>query len=110
MTTHVTMSVPANLEAIPNEDAFQSLVVGTLRLMGWTVIHVKEMFGNPKGIPDLLCFRGDQGRMIELKVGRNTLSAGQKRWQERWLAEETEVHLMHNTAADWERVINTIMR
>lgn len=101
---------PANLAGITNEADYQTLVVDALRRMGWVVIHVREMFGNPKGLPDLLCFRGDRGRMIELKVIGNTLSAGQRRWQERWVPEGTEVLLVYNCDADWQRMMDVMER
>ena len=112
------IEAPANLEAITNEADYQTLVVDALRRMGWVVIHIKEMFGNPKGVPDLLCFKGVQrdmyvgyeviqrGQMIELKVGKNMLSPGQKRWIERWVPEGTEVLVIKNTAEDWNRMMD----
>jgi hypothetical protein len=123
------MEAPANLEAITNEDDFQTLVVDALRRMGWVVIHIKEMFGNPKGVPDLLCFTvgdylqagdwGDdrltevtvgRGQMIELKIIGNTVRAGQKRWRERWLPEGVTVLDVWNRSADWERMMDVMER
>ena len=102
------IEAPANLEAITNEADFQTLVVDALRLMGWVVIHVKEMFGNPKGLPDLLCFRGDRGQMIELKIYGNYLSAGQKRWRERWVPDSTVVLDIWNNATDWSYLMDVM--
>lgn len=99
---------PGNLEAIKAEKDFQSLVVDALRTMGYVVIHVREMFGNTKGIPDLLIFRGERGYMVELKILGNYLSAGQRRWQERWLPAGTEVLLIHNTQQDWEYLMERV--
>lgn len=106
---HITLSPPANLESMTNEGAFQRLVVDALRTMGWVVIHIKEMFGNPKGIPDLLCFRDAQGQMIELKVHPNCrFSPGQNRWIERWVPEGTSVMLVCNREEDWRAMMEVM--
>jgi hypothetical protein len=97
----VAIEPPAGIENFTSELDYQVHVVGALRLMGWVVIEIRVMFGNSKGIPDLLCFRGGQGAMIELKLVGNYLSAAQRRWQERWLPEGTVVHLVRNTNEDW---------
>ena len=96
---------PANLESLTNEKSFQTLVVDALRLLGWVVIALEDARVLQVGIPDLLCFRAGRGEMIELKVGKRPLSAGQVRWRERWLPEGTVAHLMRNTADDWTRVM-----
>ena len=98
----VTLETPANLEHLAREEDFQHLVVGALRTLGWVVIEIPNMRFNTPGIPDLLCFRAGRGEMIELKIGGRPLSAGQLAWQERWLPEDTTVHLIRNTAEGWE--------
>jgi VRR-NUC domain len=106
MTSVRFQEAPANLESITNEADFQTLVVSALRYLGWTVIHISRMFGNTRGIPDLLCFRKNEGRLIELKIKGNTLSKGQRAWQELWLSQDTEVLLIHNTREDWELLMS----
>jgi hypothetical protein len=109
MSTITFVEPPANLEAITNEKDFQRLVVDALTYLGWVVIHVDQMVGNRIGIPDLLCFRRGQGEMIELKVGKNTLSEGQRRWQERNVPDgETVVNLIRNTRDDWEQLMRVM--
>lgn len=127
MTPVRRFAAPVNLESITSEAAFQTLVVDALRSMGWVVIHIKEMFGNPKGIPDLLCFAereyalalgmGDvemtrlgRGQMIELKIVGNTVSKGQLRWRERWLPEGVTVIDVWNRAEDWDRLMDRMER
>src|SRR4051794_12010764 len=101
----IQLSAPANLEAIPNEDAFQTLVVGTLRLMGWVIIALKDVRADERGIPDLLCFRAGRGEMIELKLIGRHLSPNQRRWQQRHVPESTPVYLFRNTHHDWLRLM-----
>jgi hypothetical protein len=92
---------PASLESLTNERAFQSLVVDALRLMGWVVIALEDARVGQVGIPDLLCFRGERGQMIELKIRGNTLSKGQRDWRERWLPTDTDVPTIYNRTDDW---------
>jgi hypothetical protein len=101
----VHLSAPANLEAIPNEAAFQTLVKGALLLMGWVVIDLKDVRADERGIPDLLCFRAGRGEMIELKLIGRDFSPNQKRWQQRHLPESTPVYLFRNTHDDWLRLM-----
>ena len=108
MTASIRLDAPADLETLTREADFQALVVHALRLLGWVVIHVRQMQGNDIGVPDLLCFRGERGILLELKIGRRGLSPGQRRWQERWLPEGTVVHVIHNTAEDWDRLMRLV--
>lgn len=96
---------PANLEGITSEAAFQTLVVDALRRMGWVVIEMKDTRTIEVGIPDLLCFRENRGQMIELKIGKRPLSAGQKRWRERRVPPGTIVPTIHNTTEEWNALM-----
>ena len=96
---------PPGLDRLTREADFQTLVVGTLRLMGWVVIDLKDARVDERGIPDLLCFRAGRGELIELKIGTRPLSAGQKRWRDRWLPDDTPCHLIRNSDADWRRMM-----
>lgn len=64
------------------EAQWQATVVDMARHYGWHVTHVREMRGNPHGLPDLLCFRGNDYLLLELKTERGRVSPVQDRWHQ----------------------------
>lgn len=62
------------------EETFQATVLAFARLHGWLVYHTRDSRRSPEGFPDLVMTRADRCVVAELKVGRNTTTAAQRRW------------------------------
>lgn len=88
------------------EAQFQALVVETARTLGWHVTHVRNMLGNRGGIPDLLCFRGAEYCLLELKTERGKLSRVQQRWHDDLAACGGRVLVVR--PSDWERLVEEL--
>jgi hypothetical protein len=104
------MSAPIDLEAeaylarYTRESDFQRTVTNALDHYGWLWVHLPQMVGNPVGLPDLLCWRQSRYLILELKIGKRPLSAGQRAWHDRAASYGVAVHTLRNTDADWDRL------
>lgn len=75
------------------EAQFQAAVVELATALGWLVIHVRNMYANQPGIPDLLLFRDDRYVLAELKTETGKVSIKQTMWHERAGALGVTVHV-----------------
>jgi len=105
----VTLECPVNLEKY-TEGQWQQAVIQSAGHYGWMVEHIRNMIGNKKGIPDLLMFRGDQYRLIELKTMKkgSELSAAQLRWHQNahWFG--VFVYVLRPNPDDWARMLELL--
>lgn len=105
----ITLECPANLE-VYKEREWQNAVVHAAALYGWMCEHVRAMQYNDAGLPDLLCFRGDEHRLLELKTmhKRSKLRGSQERWMERAGAFGVDVHVLKPCPGDWARLLELL--
>lgn len=94
------------------ERELQAGVIDTARIFGWRVAHFRSVpvrrgrrvvwetpvMADGAGFPDLILVR-DEVLAVELKVGRNTLSAEQADWLEAFRAAGVEAFVW--TEHDW---------
>ena len=102
---------PWSLAADPvTEKELTANVISMARLFGWRIAHFRSVEtkrrgwqtpvqGDGTGYPDL-CLARDRIVFIELKVGRNKLTAEQETWRDWILQAGGEWHLL--TDKDWE--------
>lgn len=62
------------------EKEFMAQVVQLARLRGWMVYHTHDSRRSVAGFPDLLLLRGNCEIVVELKVGKNKVTAEQEQW------------------------------
>lgn len=67
-------------------DANEPRLIRELRQLGFVVVKLDPHPDEP-GTPDLLILRWGQQAVAEVKTKRGELSAVQKEWRDRWLAE-----------------------
>jgi hypothetical protein len=105
----VTLECPANLEKL-REREWQAAVVQAAALYGWMCEHVRAMQYNDAGLPDLLCFRGEEHRLLELKTmhARSKLRASQERWIERARAFGVAVYVLKPCRDDWKTMLEVL--
>lgn len=76
------------------EEQFLKMVIQCARLFGWRTAHFRPcrtaqgwrtaVQGDGKGWPDLVCIRGGQVIIAELKSETGTLSPEQEAWLAAW--------------------------
>ena len=62
------------------ERAFQSQVEQYARMMGWLVSHAFLSIGSVAGFPDLICLRGGEMVVAELKSTTGKTTEAQEQW------------------------------
>lgn len=97
------------------EAAFQRQVMRAAKLFGWKVVHYRPAvmrsgkWATPvqgdSGGPDLLLGKGGRVLAVELKVGRNRLTDGQRAW-----AAELGSHYRHWRPEDWDSIVEELRR
>jgi len=101
------LEAPANLETL-TEPQWQNQVIHVLSWYGWHWIHIRAMIGNRAGIPDLLCFRGERGLMIELKAMRGKLGIAQSEFIAEAQSKGTDVHVLRPCLDDWNKLLELV--
>jgi hypothetical protein len=96
ITTGSGVAVPRPSDDV-SEGAFQQMVIGFAQMHGWMVAHFRPVrvqradgtthwetpvAADGKGFPDLILVRNGCLIAAELKVGKNKLTAEQRRWME----------------------------
>jgi hypothetical protein len=90
------------------EPQWQNQVIHALGWYGWHWIHIRAMIGNRSGIPDLLCFRGEQGLMLELKTMKGKLGVAQAEFIAEAQSKGVTVHVLRPCQKDWERLLELV--
>ncbi len=62
------------------ERVFQSQVEQYARMMGWLVSHALLSIGSVAGFPDLICLRGGEMVVAELKSTTGKTTEAQEQW------------------------------
>jgi VRR-NUC domain len=101
------IEAPANMEKY-TEAQWQNQVIHALGWYGWLHIHIRAMIGNRSGIPDLLCFRGEQGLLLELKTMHGKVGVAQSIFIAEAHSKGTEVHILRPCPEDWEKLLRLI--
>lgn len=93
-----------------NESDLQGAIIDAARLFSWRTAHFRPALtkhgwrtpvqGDGKGFPDILLIRDRRLLVVELKAGRNKLSAEQEAWLEAFRGVPgVEVHVWRE--GDW---------
>lgn len=92
--------------AFANEKQWQAEVENAAPHYGWYCLHLRNAITNPT-LPDLLCWRGeDESLLLELKVGKNPVTAVQQRMIDRFAAFGKTVHVLRWPEPDvWDRLL-----
>jgi len=80
------------------------------RLMGWQVYHTRYSMGSTGvGFPDLLCLRGGQMVVAELKSATGKTTEAQELWLFSFRAVPgARVFLWRPTDQDWEEIARVL--
>jgi hypothetical protein len=94
------------------ERQFQRQVIQLARLHGWRVAHFRPartlkgwrtpVEADGRGFPDILCVRGKDVKVIELKVGRNVLTPEQAAWIRAFDPTAVKWHVFY--PRDWAKI------
>ena len=83
------------------ERQLQRRVTDAAGRLGWTWHHEANSFGSRPGWPDLALFHPEHGALyLELKVGKNRITAAQRAWLETLHAAGQRVAVIRETDED----------
>lgn len=99
------MSAPAFL-ATATEKQLQAAVVELARFRGWLPIHIRNMIGNPSGLPDLILLKDGRAVFAELKREGGRLGPRQQEWIARLAGVGFEVRVWF--PSDWPEIERTL--
>ena len=89
------------------ERDFQEWLRQLARMFGWRYYHTHRSDHSAAGFPDVVMVRGPRLIFAELKVGKGTLSDGQREWMEALRrVEGAETYLWYpNQRAEIEEIL-----
>ena len=83
-----------------SEKELQSVVMESLRWMGWKCYHTHDSRRSEPGFPDLVAVKGSRIMYVEFKSESGTVKASQVEWLKALTRSNNEVYLVRPSTQD----------